>query len=111
MSDLPVPKDTPGMALIRPVSAKAWDLRSAWAAGWRTSVRLDLFDRDRIEGVVTRVAATDAFVRIGGLTVPLDRVLSVHNPSRLGDSRAGKFWNGTARRVAPQDEQLFEAPR
>ena len=93
--------------LVLPVSAKAWDLRAAWAAGRRVSVRMDLHDRERVEGIVTRVAPTGAFARIGGLSIPLDHILSVHNPSRLGDSRAGKAWAGTARLVVPQDERLF----
>lgn len=96
-----------GSELIRPTSAKAWDLRAAWGAGWRVSARTDIEGCERLEGIVTRVAATDAYARIAGHVVPLDRVLSVHNPSRLGDSRAGKRWSGTARQRLPQDEQLF----
>jgi len=92
---------------MRPVSAKAWDLRAAWAAGRRVSVRLDLVDHERVEGIVTRVAATNAFVRVGGLSIPMDCILSVHNPSRLGDSKAGKMWAGAARLRVPQDERLF----
>ncbi|MCU1488928.1 MAG: hypothetical protein JWM85_333 [Acidimicrobiaceae bacterium] len=96
-----------GTALIRPTSAKAWDLRSSWAAGWRVSVTTDLHDRQRIEGIVTRVAATDAYARVAGLVIPLERVLAVHKPSRLGDSKAGKVWAGKARLTPPQSEQLF----
>lgn len=63
-------------------------------------------DRPRIEGHVTGVAATDAYVRIGGLHVPLDAVLAVHRPSRLGDSTArGGAWHGP-RYEPPQVEEL-----
>jgi hypothetical protein len=96
-----------GKALVRPVSAKGWDLRAAWAAGWRVSVRTDIEGYERLEGIVARVASSGAFARIGGYLVPLDRVLSVHNPSRLGDSKAGRTWAGHARLHSPQDERLF----
>jgi hypothetical protein len=72
------------MQLVRPVSAKAWDLRAAWAAGWRVSARTDIADCERLEGIVTRVAATDAYAHIAGRSVPLDRVLSVHQSLALG---------------------------
>ena len=98
-----------GTGLTRTTSAKAWDLRAAWGAGWRVTARTDIEGSERLEGIVTRVAATGAYARIAGHAVPLDRVLSVHNPSRLGDSRAGKRWGGTARQRLPQEEQLFHA--
>jgi hypothetical protein len=97
----------PGVALVLPTTAKAWDLRAAWAAGWRVSVTLERGEFQRVEGIVTRVAATDAFARIGGRLVPLDHVLAVHKPSRLGDSTAGARWGGKARLVVPQRERLF----
>lgn len=96
-----------GTALIRPASAKAWDLRSAWATGRRVSVRTDIEGFERLEGIVSRVAPTSAFARIAGRVVPLDRVLSVHHPSRLGDSKAGKVWGGAGRLRTPQEERLF----
>lgn len=95
-----------GGELIRPTSAKAWDLRTAWATGARIALTLEHCDFDRVEGIVSRVAATDATTRVGGLVIPLDRILAVHSPSRLGDSTAGKAWAGAGRRKVPQVEEL-----
>jgi len=88
-------------ALTRPLSAVAWEPRTAWATGHRISVTLERADTDRVEGHVSRVAATDATVTIAGLMIPLDRVLAVHRPTRLGDSTVGvgERWRGRARRV------------
>lgn len=99
---------TPGMELIRPTSAKAWDLRASWAAGWRVSVTLEAppCDRPRIEGIVSAVSATGARARIRGLWFPLDYVLAVHKPSRLGDSTARTTWGGHPRRIVLQAEEL-----
>jgi hypothetical protein len=72
--------------LVRPLSAVAWELRTAWATGRRVALSLERCDVDRLEGTVQRVAATGATVKVAGLVVPLDRVLAVHWPSRLGDS-------------------------
>jgi hypothetical protein len=94
--------------LIRPVSSIAWEMRSAWASGRRVVLTLECCDRTRLEGHVQRVAATDAYVQVRGLRVPLDRVLAVHLPSRLGDSTfRGGAWSGRVRRVEPQSEQLW----
>ena len=89
------------LALARPLRAVAWELRGAWASGRRVSVTLERCDVDRVEGHVFTVAATDATVTIAGLSIPLDRVLAVHRPSRLGDSTVadGERWRGRARRV------------
>lgn len=97
-----------GMALIRPIRAVAWELRTAWATGRRVSVTLDSCDHDRMEGHVSRVAATDAYVVISALHVPLDRVLAVHLPSRLGDSTiaADKPWFGRKRAPEQIDGQI-----
>jgi hypothetical protein len=76
-----------GVALIRPLSSIAWELRSAWALGRRISVTVEAGDDARLEGTVRAVAATGAFAVIGGQHVPLERVLAVHRPSRLGDSK------------------------
>lgn len=79
-------------ALVRPVDAIAWELRGAWALGRRISITIDAADEARLEGTVRRVAGTGAYAVIAGVHVPLDRVLAVHHPSRLGDStiRAGE---------------------
>jgi hypothetical protein len=89
------------MDLIRPTSSIAWELRTAWATGRRVSLTLERADLDRLEGHVSRVAATNAYVAIAGLQVPLDRVLAVHVPSRLGDSTVTEDepWRGCARRL------------
>lgn len=98
------------MALERPVSAIAWDLRTAWAGGLRVALTLDACDRPRLEGTVRRVAATGAHVTVAGLHVPVDRILAVHRPSRLGDSTArGGSWSGPIPRaldVAPGQESM-----
>lgn len=95
------------LALVRPVSAIAWDLRAAWATGRRVSVSLERADMERVEGHVFAVSPTDATVTIAGWLVPLDRVLAVHRPSRLGDSTvaAGEPWRGRARRAVVADGQ------
>lgn len=92
-----------GMSLIRPLRAVAWDLRSAWASGRRVSVTLERADVNRVYSV----SATDATVTIAGLLIPLDRVLAVHRPSRLGDSTVGEGerWRGMARRRDPMPGQ------
>jgi len=74
------------VALVLRASAKAWELRGAWATGHRVSVSLDVAELPRVEGHVARVSATDAYVVITGRHIPLDRVLAVHRPSLLGDS-------------------------
>jgi hypothetical protein len=98
------------LALVRPVSAVAWELRGAWATGRRVALSLDRADVDRLEGIVSRVAASGAFVVVRGKYVPLERVLAVHHPSRLGDSthRAAAGWAGAGRAPrAPQDLTLW----
>lgn len=83
-----------GTALARPVSSIAWELRTAWATGRRVSLSLSpaCAPRTRVEGWVRHVAATSASVTVAGLSVPLDQVLAVHLPSRLGDSTVrGEF--------------------
>lgn len=86
-------------ALVRPVAAVAWELRGAWATGRRVAVSLERADVGRLEGHVSRVSATGATMVLAGLHVPLDRVLAVHWPSRLGDSTVAvdERWRGRAR--------------
>jgi hypothetical protein len=97
------------VALVRPISAITWELRGAWATGRRVALSLERADLARMEGVVSRVAATGAFVVVCGKHVPVERVLAVHHPSRLGDSThcgtAG--WAGAGHRWHPQDETLW----
>lgn len=100
-----------GRALIRPLSSVAWDLRSAWAGGWRIALSLERADVDRVEGCVSHVAATAATATVAGVLVPLDRVLAVHRPSRLGDSTFkdghGVWARGPRSGLRPQAEELF----
>ncbi len=101
-----------GTALTRPVAAIAWELRSAWATGRRVSLSLEQRAGDRLEGHVQRVAATGAFVVLAGVHVPLEAVLAVHHPSRLGDSTAGdrERWRGRGyRRDRPFQLHFGEA--
>ncbi len=95
-----------GAALIRPAAAIAWEIRAAWATGRRVAVTLERADVDRIEGHVRSVFATGSAAMIAGWLVPLDRVLAVHLPSRLGDSEGCVgAWHGPARRVEPTPGQ------
>ena len=62
-----------------------------------------------MEGIVSRVAPSGAFVVVGGLHVPLECVLAVHWPSRLGDSthKGATGWRGPGHRWEPQDTALW----
>lgn len=87
-----------------------FELRGAWASGRRVALSLERADFDRMEGIVTRVAPSGAWVRVRGRLVPLDRVLAVHHPSRLGDSthRRESGWAGVGRgRWEPQEDALW----
>jgi nucleoside 2-deoxyribosyltransferase len=67
--------------LERPEQSTAWELCTAWAKG--RPVVLTLSDRcmvQRIEGVVSRVAVTGAFVVIEGWHVPTVEILSIASP-------------------------------
>ena len=94
------------LMLVRPVSSVAWELRSSWASGRRVALTLD-GDERRVEGHVRSVAATGAFAVVAGLHVPLESVLAVHWPSRLGDSTfddaGGERWRGPRPAAARQN--------
>lgn len=94
----------PGVALVRPVNSIAWELRGAWAGGRRVSLSIDA-DVERVEGHVSKVTASGAFAVVAGLHVPLDRVLAVHLPSRLGDAvlPPGERWFGPIPEAARRD--------
>lgn len=67
--------------VARPESAKAWELRAAWAK--QAVVVLSLSERcdpRRLEGKVQHVAVTDAFVICDGWHVPMCDVLAIHRP-------------------------------
>jgi hypothetical protein len=93
-----------GMALIRSTRALAWELRTYWARGWRVSLTV-AGDEERLEGHVSAVSATDAFTVVSGVHVPLEAVLAVHRPSRLGDSTyvEGEAWRGRIPGAARRD--------
>jgi hypothetical protein len=66
----------------------SWDLRGAWATGRRVALRLDeTCEIERVEGTVSHVAASSAFVRIrdleGEIIVPMGAILSLHWPHWL----------------------------
>jgi hypothetical protein len=87
-----------------------FELRSAWASGRRVALSLERCDYPRMEGIVTRVAPSGAYARVRGRLVPLDRVLALHWPSRLGDSdhRRAAGWAGAGRRCEePQEDALW----
>lgn len=100
--------------LARPVSSVAWELRAAWATGRRVSLSIngdrERDDETRAEGFVTAVAATGAYCKVSGLLVPLDRVLAVHHPSRLGDTDyvEGDPWAGPIPLAAVRDPRQLE---
>lgn len=98
-------------ALVRRPSSMAWELRTAWASGRRVALSLERCCVDRVEGHVQRIAATGAFVTIASVQYPLERVLAVHSPSRLGDTDyeedSGKRWHRRGRRREPQRERLL----
>lgn len=98
-----------GAALIRPFASIAWELRAAWALGRRISVTIEDSDDARLEGTVRAVAASGAYAIVGGRHVPLERVLAVHRPSRLGDSTASvadRFDGRTPRHARHDPAQL-----
>jgi hypothetical protein len=84
-------------ALVRPLSAVTWELRTSWASGRRVALTLEGCDMPRLEGIVTAVASSGAFARVRGLHVPTDNILAIHWPSILGDGNGGN--NGAPRRV------------
>lgn len=98
-------------ALIRPIRAIAWELRTAWARGLRVTLTIDGETR-RVEGHVTTVSPTNAFAVVADLHVPLTHVLAVHRPSRLGDStyREGEAWAGKIPPGARRDPRQLELP-
>jgi len=87
-------------------AAVQWELREAWASGRRVALSLERCDLDRVEGVVACVAPTGAWVKVQGRLVPIERVLAVHRPSRLGDSKAGRAFDGAGRLKQPRPGQL-----
>jgi hypothetical protein len=101
-------------ALIRPLASIVWELRAAWAVGRRVALTIDgdraRDDETRAEGFVTTVAATGAYCKVSGLLVPLDRVLAVHHPSRLGDTDylEGERWQGPIPLGAVRDPRQLE---
>ena len=93
--------------LTRDLDAVAWELRGHWASGRRVALSID-GDVSRVEGHVQAVSPTGAYVVVAELHVPLDRVLAVHRPSRLGDSTVafGEAWFGRAHRFEQIPGQL-----
>jgi hypothetical protein len=95
--------------LYRSADVLAWELRAAWASGKRVALSLERPDGvKRLEGHVRRVAPSGAFVVVGATHVPMDVVLAVHNPSRLGDSTIsarGQWW-GAPHRITQREGQL-----
>lgn len=59
---------------------------------------------------MTTVAATGAYCRVSGLLVPLDRILAVHHPTRLGDTSyvEGELWRGPVPLAAVRDPRQLE---
>jgi hypothetical protein len=67
--------------LERPTGSITWELRAKW--GRRQPVVLTLSERcnpRRLEGLVSRVAPSGAFVVCDGWHVPTEEILAVHLP-------------------------------
>jgi hypothetical protein len=97
-----------GKELVRLADSILWELRRFWASGKRVSLTLADEAGQRIEGHVTHVTATGAFVRVNGLHIRTEDILAVHSPCVWeGDSswRSGQ-WHGNSRRWLPQREEL-----
>ncbi len=104
----PLPALHTGTELVRPVGSMLWELRAAWGTGRRVALSLDeRCTPRRLEGWIKSVAATGAYVRLGGVHVPADAILAVHLPSLLGDSTATDgAWHGPALRPEQIPGQL-----
>lgn len=85
----------------------AWELRYAWASGRRVVVTFERDGVQRVEGHVHAVSTTGVSVTVAGVMIPLDALLAVHHPSRLGDStfRRGR-WAGDPRAPKVAEGQL-----
>ena len=103
----PVSQRCPGTALVRPLGAVMWELRRAWATGRRVSLTLNGYGgRTRVEGVVRRVAATDAYAVVQGMHVPGEAILAVHWPSVVGGDATRIKPRGVGH-APPQAEELW----
>lgn len=99
----------PGTALVRLTDSMMWELRRFWATGKRVSLSLTEHAGRRIEGHVTRVSPTNAYVRVNGVLIPAEQILAVHCPVIMGEDtthRGKAEWHGPVLRVLPQVEEL-----
>ena len=79
--------------------------------GLRVSLTIE-GDVLRVEGLVEHVSPTAATATVSGLLVPLERVLAVYRPSRLGDSThaEGEPWRGKLPEAARRDPRQLTLP-
>jgi hypothetical protein len=99
----------PGTALVRLTDSILWELRRYWASGKRVAVTLSEEAGRRIEGQVTRVSPTGAWVRINSVQIPAEEILAIHKPVILGEDtthRGKAAWHFEPLRVVPQAEEL-----
>lgn len=81
-------------ALVRRTDSILWELRRLWGSGKRVALSLSEEAGRRVEGEVTSVSPTGAWVKVNGVLIDPADILAVHNPSRLGDStHRGGCWH------------------
>lgn len=93
--------------LVRLTDSILWELRRHWASGKRVALSLTEQSGRRIEGQVTRVSPTGAWVKVNGVQIQTEDILAVHYPSILGDStyRGGR-WHFDGLRIVAGTGQL-----
>lgn len=97
------------MALVRRTDSMLWELRRFWASGKRVALSLTEEAGRRIEGQVTRVSPTGAFVRVNGRLILAESILAIHRPVILGEDtthRGVAEWHFEPLRWTPQLEEL-----
>lgn len=80
-------------ALVRRTDSTLWELRRLWGSGKRVALSLTEEAGRRVEGEVTGVSPTGAWVKVNGVQIAPADILAVHYPSILGDStwRSGRW--------------------
>jgi hypothetical protein len=94
--------------LIRRADSVLWELRRFWASGRRVALSLTEDGGRRIEGQVTAVSPTGAWIKVNGVQLRPEQILAVHRPVILGEDSTwrGGAWHFESRWVIPQAEEL-----